>query len=211
MHTHACSVNRNLLFAGKGSGSLIGGYLMKAFGTRPTYRIFAVMTLITGIMYYIFNVAYLKKQPQTEGNDIVKKKPKTVDKQNGLESGTIEIGLEEKGKNGAEKGNETNERSGIDNQVFNQDREIIEGTAEENNKRESMEAAKNAKNLDQIEKVPSEECRKRLGATRLKKVEADECERDKGCTVKNGTANLSFESDRNRCDVTVERQTEEKK
>ncbi|CAK9832517.1 Major facilitator superfamily domain-containing protein 6 [Anthophora retusa] len=79
---------------GKGSGSLIGGYLMKAYGTRPTYRIFAVITLITGIMYYIFNVAYLKKRPQVEGNDIVKKKPKHVKNQNGLEIGLEEIGID---------------------------------------------------------------------------------------------------------------------
>ncbi|KOC65506.1 Major facilitator superfamily domain-containing protein 6-A [Habropoda laboriosa] len=79
---------------GKGSGSLIGGYLMKAYGTRPTYRIFAVVTLITGIMYYIFNVAYLKKRPQVEGNDIVKKKPKHVENQNGLDIGLEEIGVD---------------------------------------------------------------------------------------------------------------------
>ncbi|CAK9816623.1 Major facilitator superfamily domain-containing protein 6-A [Anthophora plagiata] len=79
---------------GKGSGSLIGGYLMKAYGTRPTYRIFAVITFITGIMYYIFNVTYLKKRPQVEGNDIVKKKPKHVENQNGLEIGLEEIGID---------------------------------------------------------------------------------------------------------------------
>lgn len=50
--------------AGKGAGSLIGGYMMKAFGTRPTYRIFAVACTITGIVYFLFNQFYLRKRPQ---------------------------------------------------------------------------------------------------------------------------------------------------
>lgn len=40
---------------GKGAGSLVGGYLMKGFGTRPTYQIFAVFTLLTGVIYWMFN------------------------------------------------------------------------------------------------------------------------------------------------------------
>lgn len=51
---------------------------MKAFGTRPTYQIFAVVTLLTGLVYLLFNVTYLSKRPQVEGNDIVKKKPKAT-------------------------------------------------------------------------------------------------------------------------------------
>lgn len=111
---------------GKGSGSLIGGYLMKAFGTRPTYRIFAVITLITGMMYYIFNVAYLKKRPQVEGNDIVKKKPKKMANQNGLENGTIEIGMEEKQQQrNEEKEKESKNVAGVDNQAFTRDQEKL--------------------------------------------------------------------------------------
>jgi hypothetical protein len=52
------------LIAGKGAGSLIGGYMMKAFDTRPTYRIFAVACTITGILYFLFNMFYLRKRPQ---------------------------------------------------------------------------------------------------------------------------------------------------
>lgn len=59
---------------GKGAGSLIGGYTMTAFGTRPTYRIFAVACTVTGFLYFLFNHFYLRKRPQVEGNDIVKKK-----------------------------------------------------------------------------------------------------------------------------------------
>nr|XP_018901262.1 PREDICTED: uncharacterized protein LOC109033204 [Bemisia tabaci] len=44
---------------GKGAGGLFGGYLMKAFGTRATYRIFAVLTLVTGCMYYLLNQIYI--------------------------------------------------------------------------------------------------------------------------------------------------------
>ncbi|KAK6617965.1 hypothetical protein RUM44_002407 [Polyplax serrata] len=57
---------------GRGAGSLIGGYLMKAFGTRQTYRIFAVFSVIVGFLYYFFNQFYITKRPQIEGNDICK-------------------------------------------------------------------------------------------------------------------------------------------
>ncbi|PSN42174.1 hypothetical protein C0J52_09851 [Blattella germanica] len=66
---------------GKGAGSLFGGYMMKAFGTRPTYQIFSGTCIITGIIYFFFNKFYLRKRPQVEGNDIVKKKPKSTDVQ----------------------------------------------------------------------------------------------------------------------------------
>ncbi|GLV43083.1 uncharacterized protein CBL_14239 [Carabus blaptoides fortunei] len=46
---------------GKGSGSLIGGYLMKLVGTRPTYQIFAAMTVVTGILYFCFNHFCIKR------------------------------------------------------------------------------------------------------------------------------------------------------
>ncbi|CAL7943469.1 unnamed protein product [Xylocopa violacea] len=198
---------------GKGSGSLIGGYLMKAFGTRPTYRIFAVMTLITGIMYYIFNVAYLKKRPQVEGNDIVKKKPKNVENQNGLESGIIEIGLvEKKQPANEEKKADPGNLTGIDNQAFIGEQEGTKTTKEMQNQRmNNMKAVNNARNLDKIEKMPSEEGKKKFGAKRLKKVQADERDRAKECPKQNGTTNPSFESEQDRCNVTIERQPEEKK
>ncbi|KAG8298219.1 hypothetical protein J6590_018623 [Homalodisca vitripennis] len=47
---------------GKGSGSLVGGYLMKAVGTRPTYQIFSAVTLVTGCLYYAFNHFYIVKR-----------------------------------------------------------------------------------------------------------------------------------------------------
>lgn len=193
------------MLLGKGSGSLIGGYLMKAFGTRPTYRIFAMITLITGIMYYIFNVAYLKKQPQVEGNDIVKKKPKNVGNQNGVENGIIEIALEE--KKGAKYDDDKNESSnlaGIDNQAFSKEET-------DNRKTSSLEAINNAKNLDKIEKMPSETSKKKFGVKRLKRMQTDERDRAKECSKQNGATNQSFENDQFRCNVTVERQPEDKK
>lgn len=201
------------MLLGKGSGSLIGGYLMKAFGTRPTYRIFAVITLITGIMYYIFNVAYLKKRPQVEGNDIVKKKPKNLENQNGLENGIIEIGLEEKKQsNNEDKKKESNNVTGVDNQAFIKENDGVKSSKEtENEKTRNIEAINNAKNLDKIERMPSEESKKKFGAKRLKKMQTDECDRAKECSKQNGTANQSFESDEFRCNVTVERQPEDKK
>jgi len=61
--------------AGKGSGGLIGGYMMKAYGTRATYRIFAVACLITGLLYFLYNKFYLRKRSQVEDNDVKKQTP----------------------------------------------------------------------------------------------------------------------------------------
>lgn len=183
---------------------------MKAFGTRPTYRIFAVVTLITGIMYYIFNVAYLKKRPQVEGNDIVKKKPKNVE--NGLEGGIIEIDLEEKkrGSTNENEKNESNNLTGIDNQAFIREQDGVR-SSRESQRTNNIEAINNAKNLDKIEKMPSDESKKKFGAKRLKKMQTDERDRAKECSKQNGSANPGLESDRFRCNVTVEKQPEDKK
>ncbi|XP_053978995.1 uncharacterized protein LOC128876555 [Hylaeus volcanicus] len=197
---------------GKGSGSLIGGYLMKAFGTRPTYRIFAVVTLITGMMYYIFNVAYLKKRPQVEGNDIVKKKPKKVENQNGVESGIIEIGLEEKQRSNEEKEKGSNDLDGIDNQSFANEQENTKFSKEEERQpANNIELVNNAKNLNKIEKA-EDKSRKKFGAKRINKTETDERDRAKDSFKQNGTTNPSFESDdQNRSNVTVESQPNDKK
>ncbi|XP_023934060.2 uncharacterized protein LOC112043036 [Bicyclus anynana] len=60
---------------GKGSGSLIGGYLMKFFGTRPTYQIFAGAMFVTGCFYYLFNQFYIRKRSKINNSDFCKKKP----------------------------------------------------------------------------------------------------------------------------------------
>ncbi|XP_058802844.1 uncharacterized protein LOC131670884 [Phymastichus coffea] len=112
---------------GKGSGSLIGGYLMKAFGTRPTYQIFSGATLLTGLVYLCFNVFYLSKRPQVEGNDIVKKKPKGP-KQNGSLAPSIEDSKQKKEKE-------------IESVPY-----IVD----------DIEAVNNAKNLDIVESVAEE-------------------------------------------------------
>ncbi|KAL4712762.1 hypothetical protein ACJJTC_008059 [Scirpophaga incertulas] len=59
---------------GRGAGSLIGGYLMKYFGTRPTYQIFAASTLLTGCIYFLFNTFYIRKRIVNDNSDICKKK-----------------------------------------------------------------------------------------------------------------------------------------
>ncbi|XP_054269078.1 uncharacterized protein LOC128990629 [Macrosteles quadrilineatus] len=51
---------------GKGSGSLVGGYLMKAVGTRATYQIFSAVTLVTGCLYYAFNHLYIVNRKHSE-------------------------------------------------------------------------------------------------------------------------------------------------
>lgn len=68
------------IFLGKSAGSLVGGYLMKAFGTRPTYQIFAGATFVTGCIYFIFNKFYISKRKTNDENDICKKKkPSSLD------------------------------------------------------------------------------------------------------------------------------------
>ncbi|XP_028178185.1 uncharacterized protein LOC114365743 [Ostrinia furnacalis] len=65
---------------GRGAGSLIGGYLMKYFGTRPTYQIFAASTFITGCIYFLFNKFFIRKRvTSTDADDICKKKPAVLD------------------------------------------------------------------------------------------------------------------------------------
>ncbi|XP_030027566.2 uncharacterized protein LOC115445436 [Manduca sexta] len=64
---------------GKGSGSLIGGYLMKFFGTRPTYQMFAGATFITGCIYYLFNKFYIRKRSTGDDSSICKIKQAPAD------------------------------------------------------------------------------------------------------------------------------------
>ncbi|XP_077298637.1 uncharacterized protein LOC143919921 [Arctopsyche grandis] len=46
---------------GKGAGSLVGGYMMNAIGTRLTYQIFAGVSMITGCIYFLFNKFYIAR------------------------------------------------------------------------------------------------------------------------------------------------------
>ncbi|XP_038207738.1 uncharacterized protein LOC119829341 [Zerene cesonia] len=58
---------------GKGAGSLTGGYLMKFFGTRTTYRIFAAATFVTGCIYFLFNRFCIRKFVKDRENNVCKK------------------------------------------------------------------------------------------------------------------------------------------
>ncbi|XP_011146297.1 uncharacterized protein LOC105187278 [Harpegnathos saltator] len=192
---------------GKGSGSLIGGYLMKAFGTRPTYQIFAVVTLLTGVMYLAFNLTYLKRRPQLEGNDIVKKKPKSTDvSQNSLEKKSNDISLEEKPqlKAAEEKGkdNSTENDGGVDNRGFLKEPRN-EKSSTGSNERDSaqIEAIMNAKNIDKTERPPSrqheDDSTRKSDATRARKEDSSARE--------NSFVNPNFETDNSdQCEITVE-------
>lgn len=131
---------------GKGSGSLIGGYLMTGFGTRPTYQIFAVITLVTGIIYFIFNATYLRKRSQLEGNDI-KQKPKKINEQNSSKKYTNDINLEEKPQS---------ERISDKSNMIENDNKGFQKEESQNNKKNELnlteiEAIKNARNINEIE------------------------------------------------------------
>ncbi|XP_014207853.1 uncharacterized protein LOC106638959 [Copidosoma floridanum] len=111
---------------GKGSGSLIGGFLMKAFGTRATYLIFAAVTLITGFIYLLFNQLYLSKRLHIQDNNVINK-----NKPNNIEAETNKSSESQKEK-------EANE--GIREQHYPY---IVD----------DVEAINNARNLDIIETV----------------------------------------------------------
>lgn len=201
-------LNRNLSipsfgFTGKGAGSLIGGYLIKGFGTRPTYQIFAVITLVTGIIYFVFNATYLKKRPQLEGNDIVKKKPKNVNVTND-EKQTNDISLEEKPPQLKEiekktQENSTGGRDGHDNGGFLKESPSEKSSAETNEQDSTeLEAIRNAKNVDASSTSQP-------GHTPTEKSDAvhagDEGNRE------NSFSNPAFETDNpDQCEITVESQ-----
>lgn len=65
---------------------------MKAFGTRPTYQIFACAAVVTGCAYFLFNKLYLMKRPRREANDICKKPNKL--KKTGIPDVTLVNGNE---------------------------------------------------------------------------------------------------------------------
>lgn len=144
-----------LIFVGKGSGSLIGGYLMKGFGTRPTYQIFAVVTLVTGIIYFIFNVAYLKKRPQLEGNDIIKQRPKKTNEHDNPEKHTNDISLDEKprSKRINNKSNNKNNTINYENKGFLKEESQNKKNIDELNLTQ-IEVIRNARNIDGIEQKP---------------------------------------------------------
>lgn len=157
---------------GKSCGGLVGGFLMKGVGTRPTYQIFAVATLLTGLMYFVFNVTYLKKRPQVEGNDIVKKEPKkkktttTTAGQNDLENGSVEIVSKEEKKTKTKQNQKiaaatataaTDKEKiaqGYNNKAYSEDPMKIESA---NPTSKDIEALNNVKNLDKIEKITESE------------------------------------------------------
>lgn len=112
---------------------------MKAFGTRPTYQIFSGVSLLVGLIYFFFNLCYLSKQPQVEGNEIVKKKPKTP--VNVQPAAVPEYGSTqdvEKSKADKEK---------IAHELENSLPYIVD----------DIEAVNNAKNLDIVESILEEE------------------------------------------------------
>ena len=60
---------------GRGIGSLIGGYLMKwlgsgsqdkTTGTRVTLRVFAVAALVTALLYFLFNIFYIRRRRNSQ-------------------------------------------------------------------------------------------------------------------------------------------------
>ena len=55
---------------GRGGGSFVGGFLMKRFevdqdktaGTRVTFRVLGILAAATGILYFLFNIFYIRRR-----------------------------------------------------------------------------------------------------------------------------------------------------
>lgn len=148
---------------------------MTAFGTRPTYQIFAVVCLITGLIYFFFNLCYLKKRPQMEGNDIIKKAPK--------DKLQISNAIDTSAKNEAKK---MEAMEGKENTAFNG--EFTMGNFNETPSAKTLETANNAKNLDSIERMPDEN---KLRARTVNSVDGNR---------KVGVTNAAYESETNGVD-----------
>lgn len=179
-----------LFCLGKGLGSLIGGFLMKAFGTRPTYQIFAVLSLITGLVYFLFNSFYLKKRPQVEGNDIVKKKPKEKPVENGIESAIERIENSKEQQHQQKQENNKNTK------------DILKGEENlgfENSKAMELRQTNKDKNHESIECVPEVKVSEKESNINSTK----QCEKIHGNTIV-GVMNPAFENEPNKCSVTVE-------
>ncbi|XP_033209800.1 uncharacterized protein LOC117168332 [Belonocnema kinseyi] len=184
---------------GKSCGSLIGGFLMKAVGTRSTYQIFAAASLLTGLMYCMFNVFYLKKRPQVEGNDIVKKEPKKT--KSDLENGSVEIGLKEK----KQKQNQDKEKiaSGYDNKAYSYSAEDQMKIESAKSTSKDIEALNNVKNLDKIEKISEPEEKKIQDKTGYSKNEEN--------AITNPPDVFEDKIQDDKHNVTIEKEPEEKK
>jgi phage terminase small subunit len=156
---------------------------MKAFGTRPTYQIFAVMSLLTGLIYLVFNLTYLMKRPQVEGNDIVKKTSKSK-LQSNINDASHDL----------EENKSRKEKIALETQ---QEPYIVE----------DIEAINNAKNLDIIESVQDDNDEQNLedGSKESSRIRQRH-------TQQNGTVNPAFEDDgHDGCTVTVEEEPKNKK
>ena len=169
---------------------------MKAFGTRPTYQIFSVITLVTGIIYLLFNIFYLSKRPQVEGNDIVKKKPKTPKIEAGKENGIIPDLDDSKAK----KEKMSHELEKIAHELENNSVPYIV---------DDIEAINNAKNLDIIESVNTEDVPED-NQNDVEKSNQENQTRQRHAQ-QNGSVNPAFEGDEDdKCKVTVEKEPKSK-
>lgn len=204
-----------LICLGKGSGSLIGGFLMNGFGTRPTYQIFAVVCLIFGILYFLFNIMYLKKRPQVEGNDIVKKKPKDKPLDNGVNNINNDIFTINSDPINSSKNKNINTIT--EKMKIETNKELYVLNGEDNlgfDKELTVKTLHNVKvkdnNLDSIEQMP--EVKEKLAKLKISNVNTlnetdkhDTSTIDDGCSI--GVMDPTFENKTcGECSITVERE-----
>lgn len=165
---------------------------MKAFGTRPTYRIFAVMTLVTGVMYFIFNITYLKNESSLERDDLEKQKEQPKEQsRNSLGKRANDIGLNEKPQDFEQiNGNKENE---AENNEFSEKTRNNKSSTNERSSLKRIESFRNARNEQNLP---------RDGESASDAKAEESAAREKNCF-----ANPTFETDSfDRCEITEKNQ-----
>jgi hypothetical protein len=63
---------------GAGIGSSVGGALIGAFGQRVVFRILGVVAFLTGFLYFLFNIFYLRPKANEKNNTTIDKTDSSV-------------------------------------------------------------------------------------------------------------------------------------
>ena len=94
------------LILGRGAGSFVGGFLMKAYGTRVTFRILGVSAFCVAVFYFFFNRWYIipkhhcQEKEKTAVPAQVSVKENGTDKENN-DNGHVNVAFSEEKPNNA--------------------------------------------------------------------------------------------------------------
>jgi len=174
---------------------------MKAFGTRPTYRIFSVITLITGVIYFIFNATYLKKRKKSL-EDKAKTKSQSIDLQDSPGKHANDINLHEEPLDERVKEDKKNSTNGINNEGFLKESQDIKLSKETNEQNfpQIVETIENAKNTERTERTPYEKYEDKVPKSNITQMRNRKSNMQESCFT-----NPCFKTDNtNQCEIMVE-------